>query len=165
MENLKKKKTWSSVYRKLALVNRHGIFSSSLVSLLKSFPHFVSFVAYLPLFFAQCTLRWLLSSGVQFLYICLSLLLFFVLAYWCHISDSVLQIRMFHEVVTFTLYRSVMNLEMYKLHILWTVRLDTYSWEKPTRCTLFLINFFQLNYPLHIVHSPTNAIFIKLGKV
>ena len=26
---------------------------------------------------------------------------------------------------------------------------DAYMWEIPTRCKLFLINLFQLNYPLH----------------
>jgi len=25
-----------------------------------------------------------------------------------------------------------------------------YTWERPTRWTLFLINLFQLNYPLHV---------------
>jgi hypothetical protein len=98
----KNKNTGSSIYRKLGLVNRHGIFSSSLVSLLKFFPHFISLVAFRPLFFAQCTLRWLLRSGVQFLYISLSVLLFFVLSYWCHIRDSMLQIWISHEVVTVT---------------------------------------------------------------
>jgi len=26
----------------------------------------------------------------------------------------------------------------------------TNTWERPTRCTLFLINLFQLNYLLHV---------------
>ena len=90
MENVKEKK-WSSVYRKLAPVNRHGILYSSLASLLKSCPHFIPFIASRPLFFAQCTLHWLLRSGVQYFYISLSLLVFFVLAYWCDVSECKLQ--------------------------------------------------------------------------
>jgi len=26
-----------------------------------------------------------------------------------------------------------------------------YMWERPTRCTLSLINLFQINYPLHTI--------------
>ena len=35
------------------------------------------------------------------------------------------------------------------LYTLWTVHRDTYMWERPTWHTLFVINLFQLNYPLH----------------
>jgi len=31
-------------------------------------------------------------------------------------------------------------------YILWTVARDTYTWEWPTRCPLFPVNLFQLNY-------------------
>jgi len=31
-----------------------------------------------------------------------------------------------------------------------TVQRDTYTRERPTRCTLFLNNLFNLNYPQHI---------------
>jgi hypothetical protein len=76
-----KKRIRSRVYKKLSPVSRHGILSSSLVSLLKSCPQFSSFIVFRPLFCAQCTLRRLLNSSVQFLYICLPLLVFFVLTY------------------------------------------------------------------------------------
>jgi hypothetical protein len=35
-------------------------------------------------------------------------------------------------------------------YIPWTVYRDTHTWEWPRRFTLFLINLFQLNYPLHV---------------
>jgi hypothetical protein len=110
----KKKRIRSRVYRKLSPVSRHGILSSSLVSLLKYCPHFISFIVFRSLFFAQCTLRWLLNSSVQFLYICLPLLVFFVLAYWRHISDSNFQTGISHVVVTVTLLNVS---QMYSLYV------------------------------------------------
>jgi len=34
--------------------------------------------------------------------------------------------------------------------ILWTVHRDTHLWERPTICTLFHNNLFQLKYPKHV---------------
>ena len=48
-----------------------------------------------------------------------------------------------------------------EFHILWTVHRDTYTWERPTSCTHFLINLSQLDYPLHyqsFSYSPTEAL-------
>ena len=54
------------------------------------------------------------------------------------------------------------------LYVLWTVHRDTHRWEWPTRCTLFLINLFQLTFrhrascilgqAFH--YSPENAFYI-----
>jgi len=42
---------------------------------------------------------------------------------------------------------AVPQLRYDRLYILWTVYRDTHMWERPTRCTLFLNNFFSINYP------------------
>ena len=47
--------------------------------------------------------------------------------------------------------KGLCRMELFKwLYILWTVHRDTHMWARPTRCTLFLNNLFQLNYPRHV---------------
>jgi len=45
------------------------------------------------------------------------------------------------------LYQGRQNTQLY---IRWTMHRDTRTSERPTRCTLFLNNLFQLNYPRHV---------------
>jgi hypothetical protein len=42
---------------------------------------------------------------------------------------------------------------LHKLYIPWTVHRDTHTWERPTRCTIFLNNLFHLIYPSHISNT------------
>ena len=65
---------------------------------------------------------------------------FGVLTVWC--ADSLKVVLVF----SWTGCQSKDN----KLHIFWTVHLDTNMSGTPTRCTLLLNNVFQLNYPQHV---------------
>jgi len=40
-------------------------------------------------------------------------------------------------------------------------KLKTYTWQRPTRCTIFLINLYQLNYHIHV----SNKIIVHNQKV
>ena len=49
-------------------------------------------------------------------------------------------------------HRVILN-QRYQVYILWTVHRDTHMWERPTLCTLFLNNVYELYYiiPYHII--------------